>query len=365
MMNSMLEDVLAREGSAPAFEDSRVDAELEEMLSKMRTNIKIVGLGGGGCNTIARVYNEGIVGAELYACNTDAQHLLHIQAPKKVLLGRRITKGLGAGALPQIGEEAAREAEEELRGIMQGADIVFVTCGLGGGTGTGSCGYVARLAKEMGALTIAVVTLPFRGEGKLRMESAEWGLDRLRDSADTVITIPNDKLLDLVPRQSLNLAFKFADEVLMRSIKGLTEIITKPGLVNLDFNDVKTIMKGGGVAMIGLGESQAVGDNRAIEAIDEAINSPLLEVDVTSAHGVLINVTGGNDMTISEAERVAEVVQTKVSSTARIIWGATVDPSLEHTLRVMLVATGVKSKQIVGRRDPAEERARVGVDVIH
>ena len=277
-MNSMLEDVLAREGSAPAFEDSRVDAELEEMLSKMRTNIKIIGLGGG--------------------------------------------------------------------------------------TGTGSCGYVARLAKEMGALTIAVVTLPFRGEGKLRMESAEWGLERLRDAADTVITIPNDKLLDLVPRQSLNLAFKFADEVLMRSIKGLTEIITKPGLVNLDFNDVKTIMKGGGVAMIGLGESQAVGDNRAVEAIEEAINSPLLEVDVSTAHGVLINVTGGNDMTISEAERVAEVVQSKVSPTARIIWGATVDPSLEHTLRVMLVATGVKSKQIVGRRDPSEERARVGVDVI-
>ncbi len=266
-MNSMLEDVLAREGSAPAFEDSRVDAELEEMLSKMRTNIKIIGLGGGGCNTIGRVYNEGIVGAELYACNTDAQHLLHIASPKKVLLGRRITKGLGAGALPQIGEEAAREAEEELRAIVQGADIVFVTCGLGGGTGTGSCGYVARLAKEMGALTIAVVTLPFRGEGKLRMESAEWGLERLRDAADTVITIPNDKLLDLVPRQSLNLAFKFADEVLMRSIKGLTEIITKPGLVNLDFNDVKTIMKGGGVAMIGLGESQAVG--RPIEGLPD------------------------------------------------------------------------------------------------
>ncbi len=364
-MNTMLEEVLAREGSAPAFEDTRVDSELEDMLSKMRTNIKIIGIGGGGCNTIARIFNEGIVGAELYACNTDAQHLLHITSPKKVLLGRRITKGLGAGALPQIGEEAAREAEEELRQVLHGSDIVFVTCGLGGGTGTGGGGYVARLAKEMGALTIAVVTLPFRGEGKLRMESAEWGLERLRDAADTVITIPNDKLLDLVPRMSINLAFKFADEVLMRSIKGLTEIITKPGLVNLDFNDVKTIMKGGGVAMIGLGESQAMGDNRAHEAIEEAINSPLLEVDVSTAHGVLINVTGGNDMTISEAERVAEVVQEKVSPTARIIWGATVDPSLEHALRVMLVATGVRSKQIVGRRDPSEEKARVGVDVIH
>jgi len=216
----------------------------------------------------------------------------------------------------------------------------------------------------MGALTVAVVTLPFRGEGKMRMESAEWGLERLRETADTVITIPNDKLLDLVPRMSLNLAFRFADETLMRAIKGLTEIITKPGLVNLDFNDVKTIMKGGGVAMIGMGESQAVGDGRALEAISEAISSPLLEVDISTAHGVLVNVTGGTDMTISEAERCAEVVQQKVSPTARIIWGATVDPTLEHTLRVMLVATGVKSKQILGRHDPAETRARYGVDAI-
>src|SRR5438093_3694605 len=168
-MNSMLEDVLAREGSAPAFEDSRVDAELEEMLSKMRTNIKIIGLGGGGCNTIGRVYNEGIVGAELFACNTDAQHLLHIAAPKKVLLGRRITKGLGAGALPQIGEEAAREAEEEMRASVQGADIVFVTCGLGGGTGSGSCGYVARLSSVMGVRTSAVVCLRVRGGGAPRV----------------------------------------------------------------------------------------------------------------------------------------------------------------------------------------------------
>ena len=363
-MKSMLEEAIARDGAGPVIEDSRVDAELEELLSKMRTNIKIVGVGGGGTNTIARIYEEGIMGAELYAANTDAQHLLAIKAPKKILLGRRTTKGLGAGALPQIGEEAAREAEEELKAVLHGSDILFVTCGLGGGTGTGGAGYIARIGKEMGALTVAVVTLPFRGEGKMRMESAEWGLERLRNAADTVITIPNDRLLEIVPRMSLNVAFKFADETLMRSIKGLTEIITKPGLVNLDFNDVKTIMKGGGVAMIGMGESQAVGDERATEAIQEAISSPLLEVDITTAHGVLVNVTGGTDMTIGEAERCAEVVQQKVAPTARIIWGATVDPTLEHTLRVMLVATGVKSKQILGRQDPAEARARFGVDAI-
>jgi len=348
----------------PNVEDTRVDAELEAMLTKLRTNVKIVGVGGGGSNTIARIFSEGVVGAELYAANTDAQHLLAIRSPKKILLGRRVTRGLGAGALPQIGEEAAREADEELRAVLTGADIVFVTCGLGGGTGTGGSGYIARMAKEMGALTIGVVTMPFRGEGRLRMEAAEWGLDRLREAADTVITIPNDKLLDLVPRLALQAAFKFADEVLMRAIKGLTELITKPGLVNLDFNDVKTIMKGGGVAMIGLGESQAVGDQRALEAIEEAINSPLLEVDISGATGVLVNVTGGSDMTIGEAEKVAEVVQTRVSQNARIIWGASVDPGLEHTMRVLLVATGVKSTQILGKKTGHEVATKGGVDLV-
>ena len=350
--------------NGPMLEDTRVDAELEDMLSKLRTSIKIVGVGGGGSNKIARIYNEGIVGAELYAANTDAQHLLAIRSPKKILLGRRVTRGLGAGALPAVGEEAAREAEEELRNVLGGADIVFVTCGLGGGTGTGGGGYIARLAKDMGALTIGVVTLPFRGEGRLRLEAAEWGLERLRESADTVITIPNDKLLELVPRLSLQAAFKFADEVLMRAIKGLTETITKPGLVNLDFSDVKTIMKGGGVAMIGMGESQAVGDTRASEAIEEAINSPLLEVDISGATGVLVNVTGGTDMTIGEAEKAAEVVQGRVAPNARIIWGASLDPALEHTLRVMLVVTGVKSKQIMGRKSGYEGETHAGVDHI-
>ncbi len=362
-MPTMLEEALARDATGQVFEDTRVDAELEEMLGKMHTNIKIIGLGGGGSNTVSRIFEEGVSGAELYAANTDAQHLLSVKAPHKILLGRRTTRGLGAGALPQIGEEAAREAEDELKVALQGADLVFLTCGLGGGTGTGASGFVARLAKDIGALTVAVVTLPFRGEGKIRMESADWGLDRLREIADTVITIPNDKLLDLVPRMQLNLAFKYADAVLTKAIKGITEVITKPGLVNLDFNDVKTIMRGGGVAMIGMGESQAM-DDRASEAINEAINSPILEVDITQAHGVLVNVIGGSDMTIGEAERCAEVVQQKVSPTARIIWGATVDPTLQHVLRVMLVATGVRSKQIMGRVDPVEQKARFGVDAV-
>jgi len=365
-MKSLVEDALAREQPAGAAADTvaygpdqRVDAELEQILRSLKTNIKIIGVGGGGTNTVARIYDEGIVGAELYAANTDAQHLFVLRAPHKILLGRRVTRGLGAGALPQIGEEAAREAEEELKKILADTHICFVTCGLGGGTGTGGAAVVARIAKELGALTIAVATLPFKGEGKMRMENAEWGLERLRDSADTVIVIPNDKLLEVVPRLSLNAAFKVADEVLMRSIKGLTEVITRPGLVNLDFNDVKTIMKGAGVAMIGLGESDAPGDERIQEAIEQAVNSPLLEVDISEANGVLVDVIGGTDMTISEAEKAAEEVQARVGPNARIIWGAAVDPAMDKTVRVMIVATGVKSKQILGK--PSGEKRYKGV----
>ena len=354
-MKSFISDAMSRAG--PANESSMStykaqtaeDEELEKILMSLRTNIKILGCGGGGSNTIDRLYQTNIKDAELYAVNTDAQHLLITRAHKKILLGRRSTKGLGAGALPQVGEEAAREAEEDLRKVLMGADIVFVTAGLGGGTGTGSAPYIAQLAKEMGALTIAIVTSPFKAEGSIRAENAEWGMERLRSVADTVIVIPNDKLLDLVPRYSINAAFKVADEVLMRAIKGITELITRPGLVNLDFNDLKTIMKGGGVAMIGMGEGED--DDKVEQAINEAINSPLIDVDISGANGVLINVIGGEDMSVSEAEKVAEVIQSKVNPNARIIWGASVDPALENKIRVMVVVTGVKSKYILGPKE--------------
>ncbi|MEM4263037.1 MAG: cell division protein FtsZ, partial [Thermoplasmata archaeon] len=220
----------------PAMPYNPEDEELQKILQGLRTNIKIIGCGGGGCNTINRLAETGVVGAELIASNTDAQHLLIIKANKKVLLGRRVTRGLGAGAIPQVGEEAAREAEDELKQVIQGADIVFITCGLGGGTGTGAAPFVAQLSKEAGILTVAICTYPFKAEGLIRMENAEWGLERLRNIADTVIVVPNDKLLELVPKLALNAAFKVADEVLMRAIKGITEVVTKPGLVNLDFN---------------------------------------------------------------------------------------------------------------------------------
>ncbi len=363
IMKSLVEEALARDSGLagtgpvtsygmqqpPEAAGDASDAELIELLQKLRTNVKIIGCGGGGSNTIARIYAEGIAGAEMYAANTDAQHLLAIRAPHKILLGRRSTRGLGAGALPQVGEAAALEAEPEIKKVLEDANLVFVTAGMGGGTGTGSAATIAQIAKEMGALTVAVVTTPFKGEGRHRMENAEWGLERLRNVADTVIVVPNDKLLELVPRLSLNAAFKVADEVLMRAIKGITELITKPGLVNLDFNDVKTIMKGAGVAMIGLGESDGHAEDRAMEAIEAALNSPLLEVDISAANGVLVNVIGGPDMTISDAERVAEEVQKRVSPNARIIWGAAIDPALEHKIRVMVIVAGVQSKQIIGR----------------
>ena len=345
----------------PPVEFAAADAELEEILASLRTNIKIIGVGGGGTNTVDRLVEAGVVGADLFAANTDAQHLLMVHSPHKILLGRRTTRGLGAGALPQVGEDATREAEEEVRAALAGSDMVFITCGLGGGTGTGGSPFVAQIAREIGALTVAICTFPFRAEGAIRAENAEYGLEKLRTFADTVIVIPNDKLLDLVPRMSLNLAFKFADEVLMRSIKGLTEIITKPGLVNLDFNDIKTIMRGGGVATIGLGESES--DRRAEEAVEEAVNSPLIDVDISGASGALVHVSGGTDMTVSEAERAAEVVASRISPNARIIWGAAIDPAMQHKMRVMVILTGVKSKQIFG---PGEQRkaAQVGVDVV-
>ncbi len=368
MPDSIVREVLTRATDETPLRDAAHmtgygadDTELERILSGLRTNIKIVGVGGGGCNTIDRLAEAGVVGAEMYACNTDAQHLLIVRAPHKILFGRRSTRGLGAGALPQIGEEAARESEEEIRKALQGADLVFITCGLGGGTGTGGAPVVAQIARELGALTVAICTWPFRAEGVVRWENAEFGLERLRNFADTAIIIPNDKLLQLVPRLALNQAFKVADDVLMRAIKGIAEVITKPGLVNLDFNDIKTIMKGGGVAMIGVGNGED--DNRAEDAVDEAINSPLIDVDISAATGALINVTGGPDMTVTEAERTAELVQSRISPNARIIWGAAVDPALQHKMRVMVILTGVKSKQIFG---PGELRkaTQVGVDVV-
>lgn len=350
------------EGDGKTNSKSDIDKELEAVLASLTTTIKVIGCGGAGTNTINRCLEGGIDGTDLIALNTDAQHLLSSPSPHKILIGRHLTRGLGAGSIPKIGEEAARESEQNIRDSLGHADMVFITCGLGGGTGTGSAPVVAEVSKESGALTIGVVTLPFSVEGLIRMENAEAGLKRLREICDTVIVIPNDKLLDVVPNLSLNAAFRVADEVLLRSIKGITEMITKPGLVNLDFADLKTVMKRGGVAMIGLGEAE--GENKAVNAVIEALNSPLLEVDITEASGALVNVTGGEDMTISEAERVVEEIYSRVDPNARIIWGTTIDPSLKKSIRAMLVITGVKSKQILGPSRKRFENQEMGIDLV-
>ena len=354
MVNSLVRELLSRVPIGDKSKDETIkggprtadDEELEAILTGLKINIKIIGCGGGGSNTINRLVEEGVVGADLYAANTDAQHLLRVHSPHKLLLGKRTTKGLGAGARPEIGEEAARESEETLRKILTGADMVFITCGLGGGTGTGAAPVIAKIAKEVGALTITICTFPFKSEGINRMENAQYGLEKLRQVTDTVIVIPNDRLLALVPRLPLEYAFRVADEILVRAIKGITEVVTKPGLVNLDFNDLRTIMKSGGESLIGLGESD--GDNRAIEAVEEAINSPLIDADISGATGALINVTGGNDMTLAEAEYISEYIRGRIAPNAKIIWGANIDDTFEHLVRVMVVLTGVKSSQIYG-----------------
>ena len=340
----------AAPASTPAV--SATDEELLRIAAQLDVCIKIIGCGGGGCNTINRCVDAGISGAQLCAINTDAKHLLTIRAPKKILIGKSKTKGLGAGARPEVGEESARENDSEIRQFLTGANIVFVTAGMGGGTGTGSAHYVAGIAKEqVRALTLGVVTIPFKAEGTIRMENALSGLDKLRQACDTTIVVPNDKLLEMVPKLPIEAAFKVADEVLMQTIKGLTEIITKPGLVNLDYADIQTVMNEGGVAFVGIGEANNDADNRVKAAVHEALTSPMLgEVDLRQAKGALIRVVGGPDMTVGEAQMAAEIVTQSVSDRARIIWGCSIDPELEGTIKILLIVTGAKSKYMLDAR---------------
>ncbi len=362
-MESIISEAISRAGESKIPTVGDTDEELLAVLQELKTNIAVIGCGGSGSNTIQRISEEGIIGADLFALNTDAQHLLNIKVRKKILIGRSRTRGLGAGSIPQIGQDAAQESKAMIEKAVGNADMVFITCGLGGGTGTGSAPVVAEVARDAGALTIAVVTLPFSVEGSVRMDNAEAGLERLRDVVDTVIVVPNDKLLEVVPHLPLQAAFKVCDEVLMRAVKGITELITKPGLVNLDFADIRVIMQKSGVAMIGLGEAE--GENKAIESVQKALRSPLLDVDVSGATSALVNVVGGPDMTIAEAESVVNELYTRIDPGARLIWGAMVDPELEHIIRTMIVVTGVKSPQILGKNTKGNiANARYGIDMV-
>ncbi|PSP81324.1 cell division protein FtsZ [Halobacteriales archaeon QS_4_69_225] len=371
-MDSIIEDAIGEtdeDGEAPTGESAPSDAsadvkgsgtmtdeELAGVVKDLQTNISVVGCGGAGGNTITRMSEAGIHGAKLVAANTDAQHLANeVEADTKILIGRQRTGGRGAGSVPKIGEEAAQENLDDISGEIDDSDMVFITAGLGGGTGTGSAPVVAQAAQDAGALTIAIVTIPFTAEGERRRANADAGLERLRAVADTVIVIPNDRLLDYAPNMPLQDAFKICDRVLMRSVKGMTELITKPGLVNVDFADVKTIMENGGVAMIGLGESDS--ENKAQDSIRSALRSPLLDVEFDGASSALVNVVGGPDMSIDEAEGVVEEIYDRIDPDARIIWGASVDKEFDGKMETMIVVTGVDSPQIYGKSEAERERA--------
>jgi len=327
--------------------ENSIDEELESILQKQSTRIKVIGCGGGGGNSVSRMKEIGVKGCEILAINTDAQDLLYTNVDSKILIGRELTNGLGSGSNPKIGEEAARESEQEIKKKLVNSDLVFITCGLGGGTGTGAAPIVAEIAKKQKALTIGIVTLPFTVEGQKRIENSQFGLERLESIVDTLIVIPNDKLLELAPELPLHTAFKVADEILTNSVKGIAELITSSGLVNLDFADVKTVMSNGGVSLIGIGESDS-SQNRALEAVDRAINNPLLNVNVKDAKGALVNIIGGPDMSLEEYKLVMEHLGKKISSDAKIISGAKISADMEKTIKVLLIVTGVQSSQILG-----------------
>ncbi len=348
---------------------NEIDKELEDILKKQGARIKVVGCGGGGGNSVSRMKETGIKGCEIIAINTDAQDLLYSNADSKILIGKELTHGLGAGSNPKIGEQAARESEQEIRKKLGDVDMVFITCGLGGGTGTGAAPVVAEIAKKHGALTIGVVTLPFTVEGQKRIENAQLGLDKLVGIADTLIVIPNDKLLEIAPELPIHTAFKVADEILTNSVKGITELVTKAGLVNLDFADIKAVMSNGGVSLIGIGESDS--KDRAKDAVERAINNPLLDVDITNAKGALVNIIGGNDMSLDEYREIMEIIGSKVAPDAKIISGAQISLDMDKAIKVLLIVTGVKSSQITGSSEQLsinekEELGReLGIDFLN
>ncbi|MBI4174789.1 MAG: cell division protein FtsZ [Candidatus Aenigmarchaeota archaeon] len=330
-----------------------------------QARIMVVGCGGGGCNTVNRLTELSVSGAGTIAANTDAKHLAVTKATKRILLGRELTRGMGAGGFPEVGKKAAEESKNDIRESLQGCDLLFLTCGLGGGTGTGAAPVVAYLAKEMGAIVIAAVTLPFKIEGA-RINKAEEGLAKLREVCDTVIVIENQKLVELAGNKPLKEAFGIADGLIATMIKGITETISQPSLVNLDYADVRTIMRAGGVATIGVGESDS--QNRAREAITKALSHPLLDVDYSGATGALIQVIGGDDMKLEEISTIGEAVSQHMDPDALVMWGARILPEFSGKIQVITIITGVKSPYILGKtaaRAAAKSKANdLGIEVL-
>jgi len=341
------------------FVEKQEDIRLSFDEGAQGASIKVIGIGGGGCNAVNRMIEAGIEGVAFISANTDLQALRQSHAPVKLQLGAKLTKGLGAGANPEVGRQAALEDTEKILELLEGADMVFVTAGLGGGTGGGSAPIVASLSSELGAVTVAVVTKPFHFEGKRRMHQAEQAVGELKDSADTVITIPNERLLTAVPpNTSLIDAFKFADDVLRQAVQGISDLITVPGVINLDFADVKTIVTGMGMALMGTGIAE--GDSRAETAARKAINSPLLEdTTIEGARGVLINITGSQNMTLHEVSEASRIIQEAAHADANIIFGSVFNDDMENKLKITVIATGFEDEVRGERLSPRTQPARI------
>lgn len=315
------------------------DDDLENGARIGRAVVKVIGVGGGGCNAVNRMFHDRIDGVEYIGVNTDAQHLLDLGVPTKLPIGEKLSRGLGVGGSPQMGKEAAEESRDELYEVLRGGDMVFVAAGMGGGTGTGAAPVVAEIARETGALTIGVVTKPFRFEGHKRRKQAEDGSQWLKERVDSLIAIPNDRLLELCSEEvTTEEAFKMADEVLRQGVQAIAELVSVSGVINLDFADVKAVMSGAGAAWMAIGTGR--NGDRAVDAAKEAIASPLLDVQMNGAKGVLLNVTGGNDLTLNEVHAAADLIESVVDPDANIIFGMTKDPKLEDEVRVTIIATG-------------------------
>ncbi len=351
-----------------ALKSSKENGHFLDDIQIGQANIKVIGCGGGGGNAVSWLYKKGVKGAEIVALNTDKQHLDIISADKKILIGRNLTRGLGCGGFMEKGREAARETIQEIKEILKDSDMVFVCAGMGGGTGTGSAPVVAEIAKEMGAIVIGTVTMPFNIE-RARIDKAEFGLQQLRQVSDTVIVIDNNLLVKIAGNLPITQAFAVANELIATMIKGIVETIAVPSLVNLDYADVKAIMANGDVSVIGVGESDS--EHRVDEATKRALTNPLLDVEYTGATGALIHVTGGSDLTLDEVNRVGEIVTDALDQDANVIWGARVDDSMTGKLRIMTIVTGVNSPYILGKVDAKANAARaqrmsheLGIDMV-
>lgn len=347
--NTSLRNLFA--GKASSFKKRAVSSV--EMVTPEITpvaSLKVVGVGGGGCNAVARMMKTGVKGIEFIALNTDAQALYHCDTPMKINVGKATTRGLGAGANPDIGRQSAEESSEEIKAAIQGADMVFITCGLGGGTGTGGAPVVAEIARELGILSVAVVTKPFSFEGMKRKQQAEDGLENLKGKVDTLITIPNDRILSIIDKKTpLMDAFTVVDDVLRQGVQGIADIITVHGMINVDFADIRTVMQNSGSALMGIG--YGTGENRAQDAAKAAIESPLLEMDISGAKGILFNVTGGNDLSMFEVDEAARIITEAADPDATIIFGAVVNDSYTGEIKVTVIATGFD--EVLRREKPS------------